>query len=106
MRVRRAVPARRIRGAQPLPDTREYSCVALFPAQAPACLVIEIGRDLLAGVDQALHGSGRFFKHRSLAAVEFNLVDALHALGTAPDLHAEVEILDDLFYVDAGTSGE
>src|SRR5262249_56120647 len=106
MRVRRAVPARRIRGAQPLPDTREYSCVALFPAQAPACLVVEIGRDLLAGVDQALHGGGRFFKHRSLVAVEFNLDDALDALGTDHDRHADVEILNAILAFEPGGTGE
>src|SRR5215468_1740924 len=98
----REEPALRIRAAPPLPDTREYSCVALFPAQAPACSVVEVGRDLLAGVDQALHGGGRFFKHRSLAATEFDLDDALDALGTDHNRHADVEILDPVLSVEPG----
>src|SRR6476660_9882553 len=102
MRVRRAVPALRIRAAPPLPDTREYSWLVLLPAQVPACLIIEIRRDLLAGVDEALHGGGGFFKHRSLAAIEFNLDDALDALGTDHDRHADVKILDAILAVEPG----
>src|SRR5262252_11099326 len=106
MLERREEPALRTRAAPTLPDTRECSCVALFPAQAPACLVVEIGRDLLAGVDQALHGGGRFFKHRSLAAIEFDLDDALDPLGTDHDRHADVEILDAILAVKPGSTGE
>src|ERR1700691_2045223 len=44
------------------------------------CSLPQIGSDLLAGFDQALHRFGRLVEHRALGAVELDFDDALHPL--------------------------
>src|SRR6187549_1205571 len=100
MPERRAAPERRIRAIPPLPGIRGYSC------HPPLFLAVEIGRDLLAGLDQALHCRCRFFEHRALAAIELDFDDALNALGADNDRHADIEILDSIFAIEPGGAGQ
>src|SRR6185503_5451264 len=84
----------------PLPGIRGYSC------HPPFFLVAETWRNLLAGLDQALHSRRRFFEHRALAAVELDLDDALDALGADHNRHADIEVLDAVFAIEPGGAGQ
>src|SRR5207344_1679488 len=68
---------------------------AELPAErAGFFLVVEIGGDLFAGIDQALHRGRRFFEHGALAAVELDLDDAFDTFGANDNRDADVQILD------------
>src|SRR6202166_656449 len=80
---------------------------AMLPAKAAALvLVAEIGRDLRAGLDQALHRSHRLFEHVAFGAVELDLDDALDALGANHHRHADVKILDAVLAIEPGGAGQ
>src|SRR5262245_63010892 len=66
----------------------------------------EVGRDLLAGVDQPAHRVGRLLEHRPLGAVELDLDDALDALRAEHDRHADIEILHAVLAVEIGGAGQ
>src|SRR5215470_640354 len=105
MPERHAAPERQIRAALPLLDIREYSW-ELPTERAGFFLVIEIGRDLLAGIDQALYRGGRFFEHGTFAAVELDLDNPLNAFGADHNRNADVEIPDAVLAVQPGGAGQ
>src|SRR5215218_8896705 len=62
----------------------------------------QIRRDLLAGLDQALHRGDRLVELAALRAAEFKLDDALDALGADHHRHADVEPLNAILAVQPG----
>src|SRR5450432_1636214 len=99
MPARRAAPARRIPSRQPSLDT--HGCSYVTPGEGRLVLG-ESGRDLFAGLDQALHRSHRFLEHGFFGAGELDFDDAFDALGANHHRYADIEILDAVFAVEPG----
>src|SRR5262249_39467624 len=78
------------------------------PARAttPEMSLPEIGRDVLAGVDQGGHGLGRLLEHRAFGAAELNFDDALDALGADHGGHAHIEVLETVLAAEIGGAGQ
>src|SRR5262249_51786877 len=67
-----------------------YSWMFMTRLPVPRPLA-EIGREALAGLDEALHGIDRLLEHCALVLVELDLDDALDALGADHHRHADIE---------------
>src|SRR5690606_24464723 len=68
-------------------------------------LLAEVGRDLLAGFNQALHRSDGFGEHILLGLGEFDRDNALDTLGADDHRHADIEIAHAEFAVEIGGAG-
>src|SRR5271170_3762333 len=65
-------------------------------------LLAEIGGDLLASLNQTLHGLCRLVEHAALHTVELDLDDALDSLAADDDGHADIKILHAVLAVEPG----
>src|SRR5258708_2484269 len=69
-------------------------------------LAEQIGRDLLAGIDQALHRADRLVEGFAVLAGQLDLDDALDALRADHDGHADIHVLHAVFAVEIGRAGQ
>src|SRR6201999_4331743 len=74
-----------------------------FPNHALAAE--QVGRDLLAGVDQALDGADRLVEGFAILAGKLDLDNALHALAADHDGHADIHVLHAVFAIEIGGAG-
>src|SRR5258708_11764578 len=65
----------------------------------------QIRRDLLAGIDEALHGTDRFIEGFAVLAGQLNLDNPLDTLRPNHDGHADIHVLHAIFAVEVGGAG-
>src|SRR5579872_5687615 len=78
----------------PTADDRHSRSSAGGPSAAE-----QIGRDLLAGIDQALHGRDRFIESFAVLAGELDLDNAFDPLRADHDRHADIHVSHTIFAV-------
>src|SRR5439155_22765422 len=66
----------------------------------------QVGRDLLAGVDQALDRADRFVEGFAILAGQLDLDDTLDALRADDDGNADIHVLHAVFAVEIGSAGQ
>src|SRR5436305_586999 len=71
-----------------------------------AALARERRHDAEAGLDEAVHRRDRSVEHLPLGLVEFDLDDALDTFGADYDRHADIAVLDTVFALEKGSTGE
>src|SRR5690606_16346896 len=70
-------------------------------------LLAERRIDLLAGLDQTLHGVGRILEHLLLFGIQLDLDDLLHAVGADHHRHADIHaVLTVLAAIQPGGTGQ
>src|SRR5258706_5128023 len=66
----------------------------------------QIRRDLLAGIDQTLHRADRLVERFAVLAGQLDFDNALDALRSDHDGHADIHVLDAVFAVEIGGAGQ
>src|SRR6195952_5084993 len=83
-------------------SSAEQDCPATISRSAAE----QVGRDLLAGLDQALHRPDGLVERLAVLAGHFDLDNALDPLGADHHGHADIHVLHAVFAIEIGGAGQ